>query len=171
MISTILLAMLEIFVLFLLFVFSREFIKDIFKLKICAICASVALTWITMLILKFAEVVTDDLLIGILMGGSVVGIMYAFEQKIKKVGKEKLSWLKILIIIFSVSFVYLLLSETYNWIFWLILLSGIGLFIYIIASVDNLPGKKNERWVVETKHGKFSEEIKNLEEKFEHCCD
>jgi hypothetical protein len=170
MVLTILWTTLGILVLFLVFVFLRKIIQKKLKLKICAICAAVGLTWITLLILKWSGFLIDNLLIGILMGESIVGIMYLFEKKIKEAKKENLLWLKVFIILIGTSLVYLLLSEFYGLGFWILLLISFVFLIYILISMKSSVRKKN-KWVVEHKYGKFSKEIKKLEEKFEHCCD
>jgi len=172
--TTIFWALLEIMIIFLVLTFFlKELIKKKFKLKICAICSAVSFTWITLLSLKFAGVLVDDLLMGILMGGSVVGVMYLFEKKIKEAGKNRLLWLKIFIVILGIALTYLLLSEIYNWTFWLSLLAGIGLFVYSIASLSSREGSGEGSGMEDEKNrfGKYSEEIKKIEEKLEHCCD
>jgi len=169
MAQTIILALLEMLGLFLLVVFSKNRIEKKLKIKICAVCTAVSLTWMTLLILKFANIIIDNLLMGILMGGSVVGIIYTFEKKIKEARKEKLLWLKIIIMILGTSFVYLLLSEIYTLVFWMILMISIFLLIYILASL-NEKNNGSEKYGKEN-YSKYSEEIKKIEEKLEHCCD
>ena len=58
------------------------FIKSFTKKKFCVICVSVSLTWITLLILYFLNIFTDKLIIGILMGGTSVGLFYMLYEKI-----------------------------------------------------------------------------------------
>ena len=58
------------------------FIKSFTKKKFCVICVSVGLTWITLLILYFLNIFTDKLIIGILMGGTSVGLFYMLYEKI-----------------------------------------------------------------------------------------
>lgn len=59
-------------------------VKGITGRKICAICAGVSATWIIFLILYRLGHVSDPLLIGILMGESVIGIFYLIERKTKE---------------------------------------------------------------------------------------
>lgn len=181
MVLMILWALLGMLVLFLLLVFSREALQKKFKIKICAICSTVSLTWITLLVLKLFLGVKeiDNLFVGILMGGSLVGIMYLFEKKAKEAGKGRLLWIKFLIILFGVYLIYLFLSEVYNLVFWLVLLASVILLIYIVVSIKGeekegsgkSKGRKNGDWNIGKKHSKLNKEIKKLEEKFEHCCD
>jgi len=51
--------------------------------KICPVCALVALTWLTMLVLKWLGYPTNNELIAMLMGGSVVGIAYVLGTRLR----------------------------------------------------------------------------------------
>lgn len=51
------------------------------KINICVVCAGTAGTWISLSAARFAGYPADPMIIGILMGGSVVGIMYQIEKK------------------------------------------------------------------------------------------
>lgn len=156
-----------IMVLFVLFAFLREPFHKKFGFKVCAICAAVGLTWVVLLILRFSGFVVDSLLIGILMGESIVGIMYLFENKAKKRGKKNLLWLKVIIIIIGTLLVYLLLVQGFSSGFIIVLIISI-----ILATIINsiLKSKKTKD-VIPKRYGKFEKEIKKLEEKLEHCCD
>lgn len=54
--------------------------------KICAICSAFALTWIFLLILYYMGRFDNLLIIGLLVGLTVLGIYYTWERS---VGKEK----------------------------------------------------------------------------------
>ena len=71
-------ALLGITVLFAVFLVLRS----LFSLKVCALCAAVATTWIILIVLFYLGTTTNLTLVGILMGGSVVGVMYLLEQKL-----------------------------------------------------------------------------------------
>jgi len=57
-------------------------IKTITKWRFCALCASISVTWLTLLGLYWAKAFNDPLLIALLIGNSVVGIYYLVEKKI-----------------------------------------------------------------------------------------
>ena len=57
-------------------------IKTITKWRFCALCASISVTWLTLLGLYWAKAFNDPLLIALLIGNSVVGIYYLAEKKI-----------------------------------------------------------------------------------------
>lgn len=71
---------LSITVFFLVFLV----MKEITGKKICAICTGVSATWIIFLVLYRLGYVSDSLLIGILMGESVIGIFYLTERRTKE---------------------------------------------------------------------------------------
>ncbi len=66
--------------LFLIFLF----FKAIGKYKFCVLCSSVALTWITLLILLWLKQFDNPTLVALLIGNSVVGIYYLTEKKISE---------------------------------------------------------------------------------------
>ena len=57
-------------------------LRSLFNLKICALCGAVSVTWIVLLVMFYAGIFSDTILLGILIGGSVVGVMYLLEQKL-----------------------------------------------------------------------------------------
>ncbi|MEK6952113.1 MAG: hypothetical protein AABX29_03790 [Nanoarchaeota archaeon] len=100
-----------ILVLFFIFIFLKPYIVKLTG-RFCSICASVSSTWIILLILKILNYNIDPLVVGILMGGSVVGIMYKFEDYAKKHNK-KLLLFRIVILIIGFLIVYSLIK--YLW--------------------------------------------------------
>ncbi|MBI2672580.1 hypothetical protein HYX16_06620 [Candidatus Woesearchaeota archaeon] len=100
--------LLSIFVLYILFVFLKDGIYKVTKQKICALCAAVSLTWLTLLALNFFGYKIDSLILAILMGESVTGIAYLLDKRIKN--KLYLSLLRLFTIIFGTLAVYLILG-------------------------------------------------------------
>jgi len=72
------LALLGIVILFAIFVTFRT----LSPIKICALCGAVSIIWIILLTLFYLGYETDPVLLGILMGGSAVGLIYLLEQKL-----------------------------------------------------------------------------------------
>ncbi len=99
--------LLSILILYVLSALVKELIRKKFHIDICAVCVAVSLTWIVLLIMLFSGIYQDKLLIGILMGQSIAGSMYAFEKKFQK--NESVLAFKILIILFGTAVVYYLL--------------------------------------------------------------
>ena len=161
------LALIGIFALFVLFASVRGPIYKRFGFKFCAICAAVSLTWTGLLIARLSGWQIDTLLLGILMGESITGIMYLFENIAKKEGKSNLLWLKVIIILLGTLTVYLFLAKDIT----LELISAIVIsIVFAIVVYFSLKRKKGKK-IPNKKYGKFKKEIKELEEKFEHCCD
>ncbi len=60
--------------------------------QICPICATVSLTWATLLVLHLFEAFEiDHFLLAILMGASVCGVMYLVEKKVES-AVRKVIW-------------------------------------------------------------------------------
>lgn len=57
------------------------FLRSVFSVKVCALCGAVSLVWITLLVLFLSGYSVDPIILSLLIGGSVVGSMYALEQK------------------------------------------------------------------------------------------
>lgn len=56
--------------------------RKITSVKICAICFAVGCTWLVLIFLYFTKGNIDPLILGILMGGSIVGAMYYLSSKL-----------------------------------------------------------------------------------------
>ncbi len=61
-------------------------LKSIFlkKFDVCTLCVTVSLSWIILLVLNHLGQFDDKVIIALLMGGSLVGIFYLVERKIKE---------------------------------------------------------------------------------------
>lgn len=122
---------------------------------ICPICAGVSGTWLWMLIgvlTNNLQLTTYSLVIAILMGGSVVGIMYQLE---KKRGELPLIW-KTIFVVSGFLIVYALVSG------WL----AVGFFtVAFFAAFSILVLQKNGIQRPEKKS-----QVKELEEKMKNCC-
>ena len=98
--SIVLIAIIVLFAIFIV-------IRSVFSVNVCALCASVSTTWIVLLVLLYTGSVIDPLLIGILMGGSIVGVMYFLEEKLP----EAYALFKLPFYVTLVVLVYGLLAE------------------------------------------------------------
>jgi hypothetical protein len=95
-------------------------------MQICALCAAVSTTWILLLALLYMGKEIDQTLIGILMGGSAVGLMYYLENKLP----DKYHLFKFPFLITLILLIYLLLSQdTSNSRFYIDLTSLWAVFI------------------------------------------
>lgn len=135
------------------------FLFALLPTKICAICAAVSLTWISLLAAYFLGWHNDLLITGILMGGSIVGIMYKAEGYFKNKNLNNFWLVRILIIIFGFGSVYFLLSEEWNKLIFILILA-------ILAGFFNLFFIKEKK-----ENSQQSGLNKKLKERLEHCCD
>lgn len=107
-------------------------VKSILKAqKPCAICVSVSLTWIALLILYFLENFSDKNIIAILMGQTSLGIYYMLEKKVKK---NKLVFRLPLLLTFIFIIYSILESFIFNGILFLLVLWAIFFMIYLFKN-------------------------------------
>lgn len=112
--------------------------KQLFSLKICALCSSIFLTWVGLLVLyklgKFQNVV----LLSLLMGQSITGLYYALDKRVKPA-------LRIFTLPFFLSLTalfYFVIAGVQNIMTPLLFLLGLWLIAYVIFASRNDPGKK-----------------------------
>lgn len=139
-------AILSIFVI-TLFVW---FLDSVSPFTVCPICAGVSGTWIWMLAGRFLGYPADNVILALLMGGSVVGIAYKFENFIPK--HKALLWKSFFI---SVGFFVM-----YNAILFLWAISFIGLLILFIGVLMF--------FVVFGEGG--TKKTREIEKKMKQCC-
>lgn len=73
---------LSIAAIVLLFAIAVTLRSVVDSFQICALCASVSATWITLLALLQLGYSVDPILIGILMGASITGLLNLLEEKL-----------------------------------------------------------------------------------------
>ena len=98
--SSVLIALTALFIFYIVLRFTL-------KLKVCALCAAVSTTWLGLLVMNLTGFRVDPLIIGILMGGSAVGIMYLLEKKMP----ENYSILKFPFLLTLFTLVYMVLAD------------------------------------------------------------
>jgi len=101
-------------------------LRSFFSFQICALCSATAVTWLALLVMHYYEYTSDPILIGMLLGGSVVGSMYLLEEKVP----EQYHVFRLPFLLSFISFGYWLLDGIVPWLSILILL-----IIWLIASV------------------------------------
>lgn len=101
-------------------------------LKFCALCGTVLITWLVLLIPFYLKNSIDPVLVGLLMGGSVVGGMYLLEAKLP----EKYHLFKLPYYLTLVSVGYLLLTKEF--LFELML---VVVFVWVFAVLIFVAGK------------------------------
>lgn len=103
-------------------------VQKITSKAFCAMCVSVTLSWLTLLILDFKSIYTNPLIIGILMGGSAVGLVYYLFR-----GKSNLEMFKFPLLISLFWLVYSLLQDSsLLWVRDASILGGLWVFFIFI---------------------------------------
>lgn len=129
------------------------------KFKICPICAGVALTWFWLLVgikLNLLSSADYQLPTAILMGGTVVGLMFKLEQFIKI--KFVLIW-KTLFVALGFMVVHSLMFA--NWMIFLVSAILVVLLTFIL---------KVSKTTLENQKLHEVSSSKELEEKMKNCC-
>ena len=168
--STLLFALAAITFLYFFFALSRIF-WVVFRAHVCAICAAVSLTWAGFLYAYLSGRSVDSLVLAMLMGGSVVGLMYAMQKAFEKRGWTHFWFFRWHIITFGTAFCWALLNE--RWVMTgstAFLGAVLGLFVFSFsrkpvvshAASSTAPNQKSAEW------GRAKRE---LEERMKHCCD
>lgn len=145
--------LISITLLYFLFAFTKKY------LKVCAICAAVSLTWFWLLVSFFLGLHTDKLLVTVLMGGSVVGIMYKLEGKFKKKDWSNFWLVRLVVILGGFSSVYLLWQEKFLLFIFVLLLTVILVLL--------VPRQKKE---VAVNQSTWQAAKEKLKKDLENCC-
>lgn len=102
--------------------------KSIIKKEFCVLCASVALSWITLLILYYNNLFENKTIIAILMGMTALGIYYLLEKKIKR----ELTIFRLPFLLTLVFMIYTVLeSFSLNSLIFLVVLWAVFILIYM----------------------------------------
>ncbi len=128
------------------------------NLKVCAICTAVSLTWLGVFIMYIFNMHNEIAWLGIMMGGSVIGLMYKVDEYMKKNNYKRIWLIRIFIVVFGFLFVYFLIEKSWQVFFWLIPLALISftmafLFLQKKSTTDD---------------AELSVELQN---KLDNCCD
>lgn len=104
------LAVLNIVILYFLIAFIRPYLK----VKICAICAAVSLTWAIFTLLWLIDFDVPVVLLAILMGMSLTGLMYSIEKFFQRKKLRNFWFVRIVIIAFGFLIISSFLNSEYN---------------------------------------------------------
>ncbi len=146
----------SIILLSLGFILAIYFLVALSPIKLCAICSAVSVTWIVLLVTYVVGIHSEITWIGILMGGSVAGLMYRLDAFWKSNDYSGTWFLKLSIILFGFLSVYVVLIQDWLQMLWL------APIVVISASVGfMLLRKKSEKTGISS----------DLQDKLDHCCD
>ncbi len=131
MITTVLFAITGLFI-------SGLIAKKLLSLKICLICGSVVVTWMTLFVLYRAGYFHDPVLLSLLMGQSVTGLFYFTEKRVPQVLRVfTLPFFLTLTVIF-----YYMITPTKDIFPALFVLLGLWVVAYTLFAWRNDSGKK-----------------------------
>ena len=122
--------------LFSLFIFGLA-VRNFFFKNLCALCLSVSLTWLYLLYEYWFQDNSDPLVLGILLGGSVVGGMYYLFPKIS----ERYQIFKFPLLVSAFWFIYQLLGFSNTLLEEVILLIALWAVFFILFLFYT-----NQRW-------------------------
>ena len=158
----------SITVLYFLLAFLKPIVTRSIKIFFCSICYAISITWLWLLVLLILGFRFDTKILALLLGMSVVGIMYQLEDYFKE-KKKKMFWLlRIILIDTGILLIWGIVFGSF--VVFLVGLAGvlilILLFFYILSQKESiiekieeiLPGKKTTK------------ALKELEERLENCC-
>lgn len=135
------------------------FVNKISSIRICPICTGVAGTWIWMLVMFFLGYEINLLILGMLMGGSVVGIAYQLEKRflIGKILHNKLLLWKTIFMIGGFITVYALINS--EWAAF-----SLAIAIIVVISIFAVAQSSEEKLKKQNKN------VKQIEKDMEDCC-
>lgn len=153
--NTLFIALGSIVILYFLAAILKKTAERITKIPVCAICIAVSATWLGLLISRLLGYEANINVIAILMGGSVVGIMYKLEKIFEKNGLSNFWIVRLAVMLFGITAVFLLLAGEMQYL----LMTGI-LAALFAASCTFFVKKENG---AKTPKDGFLEKMKN-------CC-
>lgn len=130
-------------------------INHFLRLRVCPICAGVSLTWIGMFFGKALGYEIGVAILGMLIGGSVVGIAYQLEKKLPP-NRSQIFWKSAFIpsgFVAGYSLIY------YHWIEFAVAVFWIFVLIYAFFRLSKSSAEN-----------KGNKQVEDLEKKMEQCC-
>jgi len=135
--SDIVFVLLSITGLFALFLVAKNSVAR--NLKYCTICLAVGVTWILLLLLEQLDQFDNQLVVGILMGQSSLGVYYLLEKRVSK----NLLIFRLPVLLTLTLLVYTVISQVFSLDAWLVT-SGVWLvatIFYIYRTHPTIKGK------------------------------
>lgn len=138
------------------------FVNKLLPFKVCPICAGVSGTWFLILVgilLGWLSVISYQLLVAMLMGGTVVGMAYQGEKRMN-VAPENVLKFRTAIIVPGFILVYFALTNI-NWLTLVIeavVLLSVMYFYFVLPFIREIPPPQDKQKIAE------------LEKKMENCC-
>ncbi|MBI2592714.1 MAG: hypothetical protein HYW37_00940 [Candidatus Colwellbacteria bacterium] len=152
-------AMLVAISLAFLITVSARFLNRTLRLEICPICLGVSSTWLIISLLIVLGIFDEEaylLPLGLLIGGTVVGIAFQGEKKYVFARQSIWRWkLPVIFIGLTISYLFLINLSPLVLILEALLLLGFGYFLF--GRREKVASSKNES-------------VKKIKEEMENCC-
>ncbi len=113
-------------------------VKKVLSLKVCVLCASIALTWIGLLFLYQIGYFHNVVLLSLLMGQSVTGLYYAIRKRVPAV--LRIFTLPFFLTLTAIFYIAIVGADSTLSVF--LMLLGLWIFTYVLFAYRNDPGKK-----------------------------
>ena len=128
--------LITITILFFLILIIKYFIPKEINVKICAICISISLVWISLLILYYFGKFENNTIIALLMGMTILGIVYTVERNVKK--ELTLFRLPFLLSLFTLGYFALMYSLNLNTIIFLSCMWLLFIIVYFYRNNSSM---------------------------------
>lgn len=130
--------LLGIVALFFAVLIAKQILSKGAKEKVCAICLASTLTWLVLLILYYTGRFENLLIIGLLMGATVLGVFYSVEKVVRK----ELTFFRLpfLLTLFTIGYFLLTLENIYRELVLLVVLWGVFALIYGYRNSSGMKG-------------------------------
>lgn len=123
-------------VLFFIFLFIKQISPEKIKRKFCVICAAVSVGWLALLILFKLKIFLNFEIIALLMGQTILGIFYLWENKTRE--KFKLFRLPFLLTLTTTAYFILISNILIMPLLFLIILWFIFCIIYLLRDKESM---------------------------------
>jgi len=130
--ETITIIILTITILFFVFLGVKEILQERTKKKLCVICLSITLTWMTLLVLLYLNILNNKIIIALLLGQTTLGIFYFIEKKVKE--KLKIFRLPFLLTLIIIAYSLIELTLSLSVLSLIITLWTIFILIYLFQN-------------------------------------
>ena len=133
--SSLLMVLAGITILFFTLFLIRQILSANLKKKFCVICGAVVLTWTALLGLLWFELFDDKIIIGILIGESILGIFYVVESYVK----EELKIFRLPFLLTMVTLAYFILAFPKDFLQGVLFLISLWTFFILIYAFKAIP--------------------------------
>lgn len=127
-------------IIYILVALIKPHIQAKLPFNLCAICVAVSLTWLILAaVWLFVDLYDYDIQIGILMGMSIVGLMYKFESYFKQQKLQHFWFVRLILILGGFYSINLFLEKNWNMLA-LVVITGVlsvAIVTFLLQSITH----------------------------------